>query len=208
MLSIDTLLIFFTASIALGLAPGPDNIFVLTQSALHGRMAGLVVTLGLCTGLIVHTTAVAIGVAAIFQTSMLAFTILKLAGAAYLLYLAWQALNAGQSKLTNSTEEETGLWHFYQRGVIMNLANPKVAIFFLAFLPQFTNPAHGDVSIQIFLLGGLFMIATLLVFGSIALCAGLLGEWLKHSAMAQKVLNGVAALVFFALAVRLATAQL
>lgn len=208
MLSIDTLLIFFAASMALGLAPGPDNIFVLTQSALHGRMAGLVVTLGLCTGLIAHTAAVAIGVAAIFQTSMLAFTVLKLVGALYLLYLAWQAFNAGQSKLINSTDGDIGAWHFYRRGVIMNIANPKVAIFFLAFLPQFTNPAHGDVSAQIFLLGGMFIIATLLVFGSIALAAGLLGDWLKRSVMAQKVLNRVAALVFFALALRLATAQL
>lgn len=87
---LEVLAVFFLAAVALGFAPGPDNIFVLTQSALHGRLAGLVVTLGLCTGLIFHTIAVAFGVAALFAASATAFTVLKLVGAAYLLYLAWQ----------------------------------------------------------------------------------------------------------------------
>ncbi len=90
LIPIESLATFFAASVLLALAPGPDNIFVLTQSALHGKLAGLLVTLGLCTGLIVHTTAVAFSVAVIFQASTLAFTALKLVGAGYLLYLAWR----------------------------------------------------------------------------------------------------------------------
>ena len=100
MLSLSTVVLFFSAAILLALAPGPDNIFVLTQAALRGKAAGIFVTLGLCTGLIVHTTAVALGVAAIFQASMLAFNLLKYIGAAYLLYLAWQAFHAGAASLS------------------------------------------------------------------------------------------------------------
>ena len=140
MFSPEVLVVFFTASVLLGLAPGPDNIFVLTQSALHGRFAGFVVVLGLCTGLMVHTVAVAVGVAAVFQTSALAFTVLKAVGAAYLLYLAWQAFRAGTATLKGRGNGETGLLRLYGRGIVMNVTNPKVAIFFLAFLPSVRGP--------------------------------------------------------------------
>lgn len=99
MLPPDTAFAFLAASVLLGLSPGPDNVFVLTQSALRGVRAGLFVTLGLCTGLIVHTMLVAFGVAALFQASDLAFNALKIAGAGYLLYLAWQAFRAPASEI-------------------------------------------------------------------------------------------------------------
>ncbi len=207
MVSPDVLAIFFTASVLLALAPGPDNIFVLTQSALHGRLAGFIVVLGLCTGLMVHTVAVAIGVAAVFQTSQLAFTILKAIGAAYLLYLAWQAFRASTSKLASSAHEPPSLRWLYGRGIIMNVTNPKVAIFFLAFLPQFVDPAHGSITMQLVILGITFIGATLLMFGSVSWGAGFLGEWLRRSARAQIILNRVAGTVFVALAIRLATAE-
>lgn len=207
MLEPEVIATFFVAALALGLAPGPDNIFVLTQSALHGRIAGLVVTLGLCTGLIVHTVAVAFGVAAIFSTSALAFTVLKVVGAVYLLYLAWQAIRAGQSALSGGALEEPGLWQLYRRGIIMNVTNPKVAVFFLAFLPQFADPARGQLVPQFLALGGVFIIATILVFGAVAWTAGWLGEWLKRSPSAQTVLNRMAAAVFVILAARLLAVQ-
>lgn len=207
MISLETAIAFFTTSVLLGISPGPDNIFVLTQSALRGRLAGIFVTLGLCTGLIVHTLAVSFGVAAIFQTSAIAFTVLKLAGAAYLLYLAWQAFRApatgihlGQSNGANGLE-------LYRRGIIMNITNPKVSIFFLAFLPQFAEPARGALTVQMMLLGGLFILATLLVFGSIALLAGTIGRRLGQSAKAEKIMNRVAGTVFAALALKLATTE-
>ncbi len=207
MIAVETAAIFFAASVALGLAPGPDNIFVLTQSALHGRKAGLLVTLGLCTGLLVHTAAVALGVAAIFLTSALAFNLLKMAGAIYLLYLAWQAFRAKTASLDEPRGVGLALPRLYLRGVIMNITNPKVAIFFLAFLPQFADPARGPITLQIMLLGGLFIVATILVFGAIAWSAGFLGEWLKGSGRAQIVMNRVAGTIFAGLALRLAISE-
>lgn len=210
MISLDTLAMFFAASLLLGLSPGPDNIFVLTQSALRGAMAGLVVTLGLSTGLVVHTTAVALGVAAIVQASALAFTVLKLIGAAYLVYLAWHAFRASAVGMAGQGSRDiVGIsnWQLYRRGIIMNVTNPKVSIFFLAFLPQFADPARGPLSLQMLLLGGVFIVSTLLVFGGVALLAGTLGEWLKHSERAQRLINRIAGAVFVLLALKLAGAE-
>jgi len=203
----STLLLFTMASILLALTPGPDNIFVLTQSALKGKRVGIVVTLGLCTGLIVHTSAVALGVAAIFHASALAFNLLKFAGAAYLLYLAWGAFRAGTSTLDTKASQEIGLPRFYLRGIIMNVTNPKVSIFFLAFLPQFTKPENGSLPLQLAALGGIFILSTLLVFGAISLLAGVMGQWLRRSERAQKILNKTAGAIFAGLALKLATAS-
>ncbi|MBU4235666.1 MAG: LysE family translocator, partial [Proteobacteria bacterium] len=156
MLSTETIITFFTTSLLLALAPGPDNIFVLTLSILRGRLAGIIVILGLCTGLIIHSSAVALGVAVIFQISTVAFSLLKLIGAGYLVYLAWQAFRAAAKKIQSNSDEEVNYWKLYNRGIIMNITNPKVSIFFLAFLPQFVDPSRGLVSLQILLLGCLF----------------------------------------------------
>lgn len=207
LIPLDTASLFFAASVALALTPGPDNIFVLTQSAVSGRRAGLAVTLGLCSGLLVHTAAVAVGVAAIFATSAAAFTALKLAGAAYLLYLAWGAFRSGASALQAEGKPRLGSWQLYRRGIIMNITNPKVAIFFLAFLPQFTDPAVEPMALQILTLGAIFMVATLLIFGAIAFFSGYLGDWLQDSPRAQVLMNRVAATVFAALAIRLLVAE-
>lgn len=207
MIPMETLLPFFAASVLLGIAPGPDNIFVLTQSALHGRGAGLFVMFGLCTGLIVHSIAVALGVAVIFQTSAVAFSALKFLGAGYLMYLAWQAFRASVSKFEPELIPEINLWKLYRRGIIMNITNPKVSIFFLAFLPQFADQSRGPISLQLLLLGGVFIIATILVFGGIALLAGTLGKWLNRYPRAQNIMNRVAGVVFVCLALRLATTE-
>lgn len=206
MLSAETILTFFTASVLLGMAPGPDNLFVLTQSTLHGRAAGLVVMLGLCTGLVVHSAAVALGVAAIFQSSDVAFTVLKFCGAGYLLYLAWRTFTARADGLPEGLQSGPGRAALYRRGIIMNITNPKVSIFFLAFLPQFADPARGSVAVQVMLLGGLFIIATILVFGGVAIAAGSLRQWLSKSDRAQNILNKLTGVVLFGLAARLATA--
>lgn len=206
MLSAETILTFFTASVLLGMAPGPDNLFVLTQSTLHGRTAGLVVMLGLCTGLVVHSAAVALGVAAIFQSSDVAFTVLKFCGAGYLLYLAWKTFTARADGLPEGLQSGPGRAALYRRGIIMNITNPKVSIFFLAFLPQFADPARGSVAVQVMLLGGLFIIATILVFGGVAIAAGSLRQWLSKSDRAQNILNKLTGVVLFGLAARLATA--
>ncbi|MBT5484936.1 MAG: LysE family translocator [Gammaproteobacteria bacterium] len=202
----ESLATFIVASLILSLAPGPDNIFVLTQSALYGKRPGIIITLGLCTGLIAHTTAVALGVAAIFLVSASAFTVLKLIGACYLLYLAWQAWKASASSLDNSlgtTLPSAGA--LYRRGIIMNLSNPKIAIFFLAFLPQFADPAIGNMTFQLFILGAVFILVSLIIFCTIASLSGLIAEYFKRSKHTQTLLNRIAALVFTGLALRLAT---
>ena len=204
MLSIEILIAFFSASLLLALVPGPDNIFVLTQSIFQGKKSGLIIMLGLCTGLIFHTLAVILGVAVIFQTSIFAFTILKIIGAMYLLYLAWQIFKAGNQKIdTKNNNANIDYKKLYYRGIIMNITNPKVSIFFLAFLPQFTNPNLGSIPLQMLLLGILFLIAALLVFSLIALYSAKLGKIINKSDKSQKILNKLVSLVFVALAIKL-----
>ena len=207
MLSNETFSAFFLASTLLAIAPGPDNVFVLTQSALHGKLSGLVVVFGLCTGLLVHTTAVAFGVAVIFQASTLAFTLLKIIGACYLVYLAWQIFRSTPEQIRMQSDQQKSLGTLYRRGIIMNVTNPKVSIFFLAFLPQFADPVRGPISLQMVALGGIFITATILVFGAIALIGGALGEWLNRSERAQRVMNWTAGTIFVGLALKLVTAE-
>lgn len=207
MIALDTLAAFFAASVLLALAPGPDNIFVLTQSALHGKIAGLCVTLGLCTGLLVHTSAVALGMAAVFKASAVAFNIIKILGAGYLIYLAWLSFRASAASLESRNPNKLTLPKLYLRGIVMNVTNPKVSIFFLAFLPQFADPERGALTLQMIALGGVFIVATVLIFGGVALLAGAIGQWLKRSPRVQVIMNRVAGVVFVALALKLATSQ-
>ncbi len=203
MLGFDTLAVFIGASTALALVPGPDNIFVLTQSMAKGAKSGIFTTLGLCTGLIVHTTAVALGVAVIFQTSALAFNLLKYIGALYLLYLAYLSFKDSSSLHVKANKKRYTYLQLYKRGIFMNVTNPKVSIFFLAFLPQFTDASKGDVTIQIFLLGFIFILCALFVFGSISILAGKIGEWFNRSQKASVILNRIAGTIFGALALKL-----
>ena len=201
-LSTETIIAFVTASVILSLVPGPDNLFVMSHSALKGWRIGFYTTLGLCTGLIGHTVLVAIGVSVIFQTSAIAFNGLKVIGAIYLLYLAWLSLQNKELNLGGTDKNSTNR-SYYFTGVIMNLTNPKVALFFLVFLPQFVNTSNNNVTIQIFLLGLLFILSALCVFTSIAYLASFLEDILKKSKRVNKNLNLLAALIYFALAINL-----
>lgn len=210
--SIETLVTFFGVAVVLALTPGPDNIFVLVQSVQRGWRLGLAVVLGLCLGIVGHTAAVALGLAAVFAASSMAFTVLKFCGAAYLAWLAWQALRAPAATAQGPegsapATQAPGWWKMVGRGIVMNLTNPKVLIFFLAFLPQFANPALGPVAPQIFAFGAVFILATFLVFGAIAIFSGVFGKLLLKSAKGQWWLNKITALVFVGLAVKLATSQ-
>ena len=206
--ALDTLTQFFIASIILGLAPGPDNIYVLTQSAVQGRRAGVVVTLGLCTGLVLHTILVAGGVAALIATSATLFMLLKLGGAGYLLYLAYQAFRAEGTAIGGGTRGAVAYGYLYRRGVLMNISNPKVSIFFLAFLPQFVEADGVVAAQQMVVLGGVFILATLLVFNAIALAASYLATGLRSSRTAQVVLYRITGAVLALLALRLLLYQL
>jgi threonine/homoserine/homoserine lactone efflux protein len=165
------------------------------------------VVLGLCGGLVVHTTAIALGLAAVFAASETAFVVLKFAGAAYLAYLAWQAFGAPASDGSGAQAPALQPQQLLLRGVLMNLTNPKVVFFFLAFLPQFVDPAHGAVALQLGQLGAIFIVATLLTFGAISFFAATLGQKLRGSARAQQWMNRAAGTVFAGLAIRLALAQ-
>lgn len=207
MLPLDTLTAFFGIAVLLALAPGPDNLFVLVQSAISGRAAGMAVVLGLCTGVLGHTMAVAVGLAGMFAASPAAFTALKLAGAAYLVYLAWQAWRAPVAAGALGRSDRLPIPALYRRGVFMSLTNPKVLLFFFAFLPQFTRPDAGPVAWQLVTLGVVFMVAALLVFSAIAMFSGTFGQLLQRSPAAQRALNRLAAVVFVGLALRLATSS-
>ena len=191
MLPIETLLAFFSAALLLALVPGPDNIFVLTQSIFQGKKSGIMVMFGLCTGLIFHTLAVTLGVAVIFQTSAIAFTILKIIGAGYLLYLAWQIFKAPSEKIDTKNNRIIDYKKLYYRGIIMNITNPNV----------------GSVSFQMILLGGLFILATIIIFGMIALLSGSISQVFNKSEKSQMILNKLASFVFVALAVKLITTK-
>lgn len=207
----ESLFAFFGIAVLLALSPGPDNIFVLMQSAQHGWRAGIAIVLGLCCGVAVLTAAIALGLAAVVAASAGAFTLIKLCGTAYLLWLAWGAWHApvarighaGQASKARPRPRFIAMWG---RGLIMNLTNPKVLIFFLAFLPQFADPqASLAVPWQIVIYGMVFDLAALLVFGAIACFSGAFGQLLQKSALAQKALNRLASMVFAGLAIRLAT---
>ena len=206
-LPLDIILTFFAMAMLLAITPGPDNIFVLTQAALYGRGAGAVTALGMTTGLFAHITAVALGVAVIFKTSETAFTALKIVGAVYLLYLAWGAFRATALHTGNANKPFAGYAALYRRGIIMNLTNPKVTLFFLALLPQFADPARGSVSLQIFLLGLLVQLSTVIVFGSVAFLGGTLAAQVNSSPRAQAWINRLAGCIFVGLAVFLIFAQ-
>lgn len=204
---LETTLAFLAVSLLLGFSPGPDNLFVLMQTMSQGRRAGVLVVLGLCTGLVVHTVAVALGVAAVFAASPTAFVIVKFVGAAYLAWLAWQAWRAPVSAGLPGRGADLPAMRLYGRGVIMNLTNPKVVLFFLAFLPQFVAPNSGPIALQLCWFGLIFIVATLISFGVVILLADFIGHRLRRSAGAQRFLNRASALVFVGLALRLAISE-
>ena len=207
MLDLHTALTFFAVALALGFTPGPDNVAVLMQSATQGRRAGGFITLGLCGGLVVHTVAVALGLAAVFAASATAFALLKWVGASYLAYIGWRTLRAPTEALSAGDLPDASAANMFVRGMLMNLTNPKVVFFFLALLPQFVQPGRGSVAVQICALGLIFMLATLISFGTITWFAATLSAGLRQSVKARRILNYVAGTLFLGLAARLALAD-
>lgn len=204
--TISTLLYFLAASVALTLAPGPDNIFVMTQGIARGRKPAIVTALGMCSGVSVHTVAAVLGISALFYSSALAFNMVKYAGVAYLLYLAYKTLKERSSvRLTTTDERPAAL--LFRRGFIMNVLNPKVAMFFLAFLPQFVHPSAGSVPLQMLLLGLVFMIQATVNFSLIGYFSGSIGNYILSRPRVAKYFDWLTAGVFASLGLRLALAQ-
>ncbi|WP_240664256.1 LysE family translocator [Methanosarcina sp. MSH10X1] len=198
------LIYFIAASAALTLLPGPDILFVLTQSISQGRKAGIATASGLCTGVLAHTTAAALGISALVYKSALAFEIVKYAGAAYLLYLAWHALKERDELISSAPVREADIPALYRRGVFMNILNPKVALFFLAFLPQFVNINAGNIPAQMIFLGIVFMVQAWLIFSTISAFAGTVGEKIIQKPGIGKYINWGKAGIFASIGIKLA----
>jgi len=204
MISLNTAVIFSTISFFLALTPGPDNLYVLMQSTVYGYRTGILITLGLCTGLVIHSMAAALGFASLIQASPLALPILEAAGVSYLVYLAWQAYRTSSADLSRQNIDALSTFQFYRRGIIMNVSNPKIVLFFLAFLPQFTDVSRGDITTQILFLGSLFIAIAFVVMSGIALIAGSLSQWLRQSYRVQRSLHRLTAFILFGLAIHIA----
>ncbi|SNV02118.1 Homoserine/homoserine lactone efflux protein [Megamonas hypermegale] len=202
-MDLSTFLYFLIASMLLTIAPGPDIMYLLAKSLADGARSGISLALGLTTGLIFHTTLVIIGVAAIIQQSPLAFAILKYAGAAYLLYLAWGAFHAQGNLKLNAVNKSGSYFKLYRRGVIMNVLNPKVLLFFLAFLPQFVNLNSNSVSLQIAFLGFIFGLQTLVIFSLVAICAGKVRDYILNIKNFNKIMGYVQGIVLLLISLAL-----
>ncbi|ARV12848.1 LysE family translocator [Gilvibacter sp. SZ-19] len=174
---LENLYLFAIATAGLAFSPGPDNIYVLSQAMAHGSRYGIATTAGLISGCIVHTTLLAFGVSAIITASPGLFWGIKIFGAAYLLFLAYKVYGSKGDIIADSGVPKKSLTQLYWQGVVMNLLNPKVILFFLAFFPSFLwNPDAGLVK-QFYILGGSFMLISFLIFSSIALFAGQLNKY-------------------------------
>ncbi len=198
--------LFVAASLAVIIAPGPDNVYVLTRGLAQGREVALASAWGMCSGLLFHTTLAALGLSAILARSAVAFSVVKYAGAVYLMYLGMRALLSKEEASPREEEPTTRLQSFFMRGLIMNLLNPKVAVFFLAFLPQFAEPAEGSggVTLQLLAFGLTFALLSVLVFSAIALFASILGDRVSRNPRFARVLRWLTGCVLVGLGVRLA----
>lgn len=202
-----TVLSFLGAAIVLTIMPGPDNMFTLAQSLAKGKNAGIFTTLGLCTGLLVHIAAATIGISALIYKSAFAFTIVKYAGAAYLLYLAYKSFRDKGSSLQLKNEDNLSYKSLYKKGVIMNLLNPKVSLFFLAFFPQFINYEMGLISMQMLIYGILFLLQALFIFSLISIFAGKVGYYLRKNPTISRKMNVLQGILFTLIGLNIAFSE-
>ncbi len=196
-------LTFLVAALALNIAPGPDMLYVIGRSVGQGRKAGIVSSLGVFVGCWVHILAAAFGIAALLRSSPAAFNAVRYAGAAYLIYLGIKML-AQKTDLTSQQLKTESLGAIFRQGAITNMLNPKVAIFFLAFLPQFIDASRGSVALQIVVLGLIFNIGGTLVNLAVAYAGGTLGELLRRNQSIARWQRRFTGLIFVGLGLRLA----
>ena len=198
---LEILVSFVIATITLAISPGPDNIFVLVQSIVNGKKYGLATVLGLMTGCIVHTTLVAFGVSEILKRNENLFFTIKLLGAAYLLFLAYQVYKS-DAEISFSTDNviKKSTLQLFKKGFWMNVLNPKVTIFFLAFFPQFLFSETLSNVIQFYVLGGLFIITSFIIFSTIALLAGNIATYTKKNKKAGVFFKWLQIVVFVLIA--------
>lgn len=201
--------VFLAAAIVINVSPGPDLIYILSRTVAHGRRIGLASSLGVGTGALVHVVAAAIGISAILMASALAFTAVKLIGAAYLIFLGVQALrSAGKSFAADTIPTgPISAWEAYRQGVLIDVLNPKVAIFFMAFLPQFIRSDAGPVSAQLILLGLVVIAIGIVVELFVVILAAKTTGFFRSSPKVGKWLDRVMGSILVALGFRLALSE-
>lgn len=197
---IETLISFSIATLALAISPGPDNIYVLTQALVNGTKSGIATTFGLISGCFVHTSLLAFGISAIIAASEELFYAIKVLGACYLLFLAYKIyMGDGNISLTAKAPKKSYL-ELFKTGVIMNLVNPKVMIFFLAFFPGFLWDKEGNSVVQFYVLGITFMIISFITFSIISLMAGSISEFILKAKKVGLFFKWLQILVFVGIA--------
>lgn len=206
-MEISTLFAFLGAAIILTIMPGPDNLFVLAQSITQDKKAGIATSLGLCTGLLVHISAAVLGISAIIYQSTIIFSIVKFAGAAYLLYLAWQSFRAKGDPFSLQQQNVQAYVKLYKKGILMNILNPKVSLFFLALLPQFVHPSQGHVALQMLILGIVFLVQALVLFILFSLFAGKVRNMIIGQPAIAKRLNMIQGILFTFIGIQIAISK-
>lgn len=203
-LGIHNLAGFVAAALLLNLTPGQDSLYMVGQSLAHGRRAGVISVLGVHTGVLIHTAAVALGLAALLASAPEAFRAIQWLGVAYLIWLGIGLILGGHSVAAGAPERTApDAWHLYRRGVLTNLLNPKVALFFLAFLPQFVTPAAAGSALPLLALGGVFALTGGLWGLMLTLGAHGLTRRLRRSRRAADWLQRIAGVLLIAIGVRL-----
>ena len=202
-------LVFFSAALALNVSPGPDLLFVLSRTLSGGRRVGVASVCGVCSGALVHVAAAALGISAIMATSALAFAVVKYVGAAYLLYLGVQALRSAGATASFHLEAapKVSVWQAYRQGILVDVLNPKAAIFFMAFLPQFVRPDHGAVALQLLILGVLVVLVAVVVECAMVFLAARASLALRTNHRLSLWLDRVLGSVLIALGIRLGLAE-
>jgi len=204
MLDTQQLTLFISASILLAVTPGPDILYVLTRGMTQGRNAALSAAAGFSLGNIAHTAFAVIGLSAVLRSSSIAFTAIKIAGACYLIYIGYKTFRSKGSGFDGENRKVLTPKAIFIQSVTANILNPKVALFFLAFFPQFVKPENGSSSMQMILLGLTFIMVTFVVFGLCGLFSGFIGDKLKKNKKAEGIMNKIAGAVLVSLGVTLA----
>ena len=199
-----TWLLFIVASLVLIVTPGQDMILVMSRSIARGSAAGVATAAGVSVGLVGHTVLATLGLGAILRTSEWLFVALKLAGAAYLVYLGIQLVRAGKHELAVSADAPRSLWRLFLDGALSNISNPKIAVFYFAFLPQFVLPGATHPTLSVFVLGLVFAGLTFLVKGPVGLGAGLLSGWLRSRPKVIAWLHRTSGAILIGLGLKLA----
>ncbi len=200
-------LVFIGTAIALNVAPGPDVLYILTKTISGGKKIGFASSLGVCTGALFHVVIAAVGLSAILVTSVVAFTIVKYIGVMYLLYLAYQAFRSSGTSLniqTGDNQPKESIWAAFKQGILIDILNPKVAIFFMAFLPQFLREGHGSTSWQLLYLGILVILIAIIIEFIYVILASKITDKVQSDKKYSIWLDRIVGIVFVGLGLKLA----